>query len=406
MAALIGEFNFTEKQAKAILEMRLQRLTGLEREKIIKELEAIKTEIARLRDILGDVKKIYEIIVSELTEIKAKFSDVRKTKIEDSDGEVLVEDLISKEDVIVSMTYSGNIKRMSTEEYKVQKRGGKGVKGAGTREEDFVWKIFSANTLSSLLMFSDRGRLFWQKVYRLPQGSRTSKGRSVKNIAQLSSGENVRAVLVVEEYKKENFVVMLTERGIIKKTSLQLFSKPRPSGLIALSIDLDDNLKEAKLSTSSDDVLIVTKEGMSIRFDESGVRGMGRSARGVKGITLGKEDKVIGMTLIPKDCTDCLLIVTKGGYGKRTSLDEYRVQSRGGVGIITQKTTEKVGEVVSARRVSEDEELIITTNEGQAIRMACKEISKFGRNTQGVRLINLKDGEYVTGVAVLKSEDT
>ncbi len=405
MANLISEFKFSERQAKAILEMRLQRLTGLERQKIIDELEAIKKEVERLRMILADVQEIYKIIVDELTVIKEKYADVRKTKLEDAADEVQIEDLIQKEDVIVSMTYSGNIKRIPVEQYKVQKRGGKGVKGSGSKEEDFVWKIFSANTHTTLLVFSDRGKLYWQKVHKLPQGSRTSKGKSIKNVVQLSQGEATRSIVTVEEFKKENYIVMLTEKGIIKKTSLELFSKPRPSGIIALSIDLDDNLIDSKMSSSADDVLIVTKQGMSIRFDENGVRGMGRSARGVKGITLGKEDQVIGMTLVPKNCTDTLLIVTKGGYGKRTILDEYRVQSRGGVGIITQKINDKVGEVVSARRVRENDEIIITTNEGQAIRMSCNDISTFGRNTQGVRLINLKDGEYVTGIAVLRDDE-
>jgi len=405
MANLIAEFKFTERQAKAILEMRLQRLTGLERQKIIDELEAIKKEVERLRMILADVNEIYKIIVNELTVIKEKYADVRKTQIEDAADEVQIEDLIQKEDVIVSMTYSGNIKRIPVELYKVQKRGGKGVKGSGSKEEDFVWKIFSANTHTTLLVFSDRGKLYWQKVHKLPQGSRTSKGKSIKNVVQLSQGEATRAIVTVEEFKKENYIVMLTGKGIIKKTSLELFSKPRPSGIIAVTIDLDDNLIDSKMSSSADDVLIVTKQGMSIRFDESGVRGMGRSARGVKGITLGKEDQVIGMTLVPKNCTDTLLIVTKGGYGKRTVLDEYRTQSRGGVGIITQKINDKVGEVVSARRVRKNDEIIITTNEGQAIRMSCEDISTFGRNTQGVRLINLKDEEYVTGIAVLREDE-
>ncbi len=405
MANLIAEFEFSEKQAKAILEMRLQRLTGLERQKILDELEAIRKEIERLKMILADVNEIYKIIIDELTEIKDKYADERKTQLIQDEGEVEIEDLISKEEVIVSMTYSGNIKRIPVEQYKLQKRGGKGVKGSGSKEEDFVWKIFSANTHTTLLIFSDRGKMYWQKVHKLPMGSRTSKGKSIKNVVQLSQGESTRALVTVDNYNKDNYIVMLTEKGIIKKTSLGLFSKPRPSGVIALKIDLDDNLVDSKLSTSSDDILIVTKSGMSIRFDENDVRGMGRSARGVKGITLGKDDRVIGMTVVPKSCSDTLLIVTKGGYGKRTTLDEYRVQSRGGVGIITQKITDKVGDVVSARRVSEGDEVIITTNEGQAIRMACKGISTFGRNTQGVRLINLKEGEYVTGIAVISESE-
>lgn len=404
--SLIEQFDFTEHQAQAILEMRLQRLTGLEREKIENELTALLEKIGWLKKVLADVKEIYKIISEELREIKEKYNSPRRTQITSDSEETDDEDLIADEDMIVSMTYSGTIKRIPVEEYKLQKRGGKGLKGGGVRnDEDYVWKIFYASTKTTILSFSDRGKLYWFKVHKLPQGSRTSKGRSISNIVQISNGENIRAILPINEFNKDYFVVLLTEGGTIKKTSLELFSKPRPSGIIALTIDLEDNLTEARVSNGSSDVFIATQEGMSIRFSEGGVRAMGRSARGVKGITLGKNDKVVGMEVIPKDCKDTILIVTEKGYGKRTAVEEYRTQSRGGVGIITQKVSDKVGKVVTAKRVADTDQIMITTNQGQNIRMKTSDVSCLGRNTQGVRLINLNKDEYVTGVAVIGVDD-
>ncbi|MBC87175.1 MAG: DNA gyrase subunit A [Bdellovibrionaceae bacterium] len=408
-AKLVDQFSFTDEQAKAILEMRLQRLTGLEREKIENELNELMKTIQWLKKVLGDVAEIYKIIVEELKEVKERYTSPRRTKIEAAEDDTEDEDLIANEEMIVSLTNSGFIKRIPIEEYRLQKRGGKGLKGAKTRDEDFVWRIFAADTHTTLLTFSDRGKAYWTKVHRLPQGSRTARGKSIANVVNLSGGERAQAILPIRDFAKgeeaNGFVVLLTNNGIIKKTALQQFSKPRPSGLIALTTDLEDTLIQAKLSTGTSDVLIATREGMSIRFDEGDVRAMGRTARGVKGITLGKEDRVVGMSVIPKDCKDTVLVVTEAGYGKRTPIEEYRTQSRGGVGIIAQKTTSKTGKVVTATLVSEDQHLMITTNEGQAIRMKCSDISTFGRNTQGVRLININAGERVTGVAVLDKED-
>lgn len=403
--ALIENFQFSERQAQAILEMRLQRLTGLERQKIENELSEVQKHISWLKMVLGSSEEIFKIIVGELEEIKKLYGNERRTKIEIADDEFLDEDLIAKEDVIVSLTYSGYIKRIPVDEYRLQKRGGKGLKGSGSREEDFVWKVFSANTHTTILNFSDRGKIYWLKSYQIPQGSRTSKGRAINNVIQLSNGENVRAILPVEEFDPKSYVVLLTERGIIKKTSLESFSRPRQTGLIALTIELDDNLSDAQLSCGSSDILIVTKEGMSIRFDESDVRAMGRSARGVKGITLAKEDSVVGMAVVDKESQETLLIVTQNGYGKRTPVSEYRRQSRGGVGIITQKTSDKSGLVVSARIVSDSHHVLLSTNNGQSIRMKCSDISIIGRNTQGVRLMNLNDGEYITSVALLDESE-
>ena len=404
-ANLMSQFSFSEKQAQAILDMRLQRLTGLERQKILDELAEVTKHIAWLKSVLANVEEIYKIIVGELEDIKKRFGDPRRTKIERSSEELQIEDLIAKEEMVISMTYSGYIKRIAVDEYRLQKRGGKGLKGAEQREEDFVWRVFSANTHTMILSFSDRGKLYWTKVHELPMGSRTSKGKAINNVIQLSTGESVRAILPVEEFKEENYVVMLTEKGTIKKTSLEAFSRPRPSGLIALTIDLEDNLIDAKVSTGKDDIFICTKEGMSIRFDEDDVRAMGRAARGVKGVTLGKDDKVIGMEIVAKDSKETILIVTDKGFGKRTVIDEYRSQSRGGVGLITQKTTDKVGNVVSARLVTDKDQILLNTNAGQSIRMRCSDISVISRNTQGVKLMDLNEGEFVTSVALLDEDD-
>ncbi len=396
---LMERFDFSAIQAQAILEMRLQRLTGLERDKIIDELEEIRKLILWLKDVLSDVKKIDEIIVKELEEIKAKFSNPRRTLISGSVGDIEDEDLIAHEQMVVVMTDTGYIKRIPLEEYRVQKRGGKGLKGAETREEDFVTEIFVADTHTMLLFFTNKGKLFWVKVHRLPQGNRTSKGKAIANVLSLGATEKVRAVLQVDKFDEDRFVVMLTEKGIIKKTGLDAFSNPRPSGIIALTTDLDDNVIDAKLSNGKCDVFVATKDGMSIRFDEGDVRPMGRSARGVKGVTLGKDDIVVGMEIIDKSTKATILMVTENGYGKRTAIEEYRTQSRGGVGIITQKTTDKVGAVVGTRMVLDTDELMVTTDKGQTIRMNASDISILGRNTQGVRLITLNEDEKVTGIA-------
>lgn len=399
--ALISTFGFSDRQAQAILEMRLQRLTGLEREKIQLELNELQEKIKWLNFVLSDVREIYKIITNELEEIKTRFGDQRKTKIEGSAEDIEDEDLIAEESMIVTYTNTGYIKRMSPDEYRLQKRGGKGLKGIETREEDFVVDIFIASTKTTLLVFTDKGKLYWVKVHRLPLGSRISKGKSIANVVNLGANEKVKAVLPVEEFSESKYVVMITQNGVIKKTPLEAFSNPRPSGIIALTTDLEDSVMEAKISDGQSDIFVATKDGMSIRFDEGDVRAMGRSARGVRGITLGKGDVVVSMEVVKKETTDTLLMVTDLGFGKRTSVSEYRTQSRGGVGIITQKTTDKVGNVVAMRLVSDKHEVIITTDKGQVIRTRCGEISVIGRNTQGVRLININKEELVTGVATL-----
>ncbi len=400
---LMEKFTFSEKQATAILEMRLQRLTGLERKKIQDEMAELLTTIEWLEKVLGDVREIYKIIVSELKEIKDKYADKRRTQIEGAGAQIEDEDLISSEDVFVTVTDTGYIKRVSMKEYRTQNRGGRGLKGAETREDDFVSSIFVANTKTTLLVFTDKGKLYWLKVYKLPEGSRTAKGKAIVNLLNMASGEKVRAILPVKEFSENNYVVMVTKNGIIKKTSLEAFSNPRPSGIIALTTDLNDRVIDVNLSDGQSDVFICTKDGMSIRFEEGDVRPMGRAARGVKAIALGKDDEVVGMAVITKDFKGSVLLVTEKGYGKRTLAEEYRSQSRAGVGIITQKVTDKVGNVVRANLVHEDDEVIVTTNKGQAIRMQGKQISLIGRNTQGVRVLDVPEGEMVTGFAVIKS---
>jgi DNA gyrase subunit A len=402
---LIEMFSFSDKQAQAILDMRLQRLTGLERQKILDELAEIIKQIEWLKMVLGDVREIFKIISEELTEIKKRFGDERRTKIESDGSEMEDEDLIAEEDTVVSITSSGYIKRIPVEEYRLQRRGGKGLKGAENREEDFVWKIFSTTTLTTILVFTDRGKLYWLKVYKLPLGTRTSKGKNIANVVQLAQGENVKAILPVHKFNPDEYIIVVTQKGIIKKTSLEAFSRPRTSGLIALTTDLDDSLMAAKICNNNSHIFITTRQGMSIRFNQSDVRAMGRAARGVKGMTLGKDDVVVGMEIIPSDSDQTILIVTSEGYGKRTSMKEYRSQSRGGVGIITQKITDKVGELVGLSLVEDSQHLMLTTNNGQSIRMKCSDISTLGRNTQGVRLINLKEGEHVTSMAILEDEE-
>ena len=401
--ALVAKFAFTERQAVAILEMRLQRLTGLERDKILNELAELVKQIEWLKFILADVKEIYKIIISELEDIRKKYSDKRRTEITGDLTDIEDEDLIQDEPMVVTVTNTGYIKRISTEEYRVQKRGGKGLKGMETREEDYVTDLFTASTKTQLLVFTDKGKVYWCKVHRLPLGSRISKGKSLANVVNLAAGEKVKAILPIDVFSENQFVVLITQKGIIKKTSLDAFSNPRQAGIIALTTDLEDQVVAAKISDGQSDIFIATKEGMSIRFNEEDVRGMGRSARGVKGVTLSKEDSVVDMIVLEKNTKDTILMVTSKGYGKRSEVDEYRTQGRGGVGIITQKTTDKVGVVIGTKKVSATQELILSTDQGQVIRMKISDISVLGRNTQGVRLINLDEKqELVSGLAVIE----
>ncbi|MCJ8275280.1 MAG: DNA gyrase subunit A, partial [Bdellovibrionales bacterium] len=385
--ALMDKFEFSERQAQAILDMKLSRLTGLEKQKIVDELKELREKIEWLRSVLADVNKIYAIIKEELIEIKTKHSNPRRTQISADAEEIDDEDLIAQETMVVTLTQNGYIKRIPIEQYKKQKRGGKGLKGAGTREEDYVTSIFVAETKTTLLVFTDKGKVYWTKVHKLPQGSRTSKGKAVVNVININK-EKVQAVLPVTEFQDDKYVVMVTQKGIIKKTPLSAFSRPRPSGIIALTTDLDEELLQARISDGKCNFLAATKKGQSIRFDEGDVRPMGRNARGVKAITLANGDEVVGLEVLPKDSQLDLLVCTTGGYGKRVPVEDYRTQGRGGSGIITQKSIDKLGELVTAKGVIDTDDVVITTDQGQTIRMSCKDVSKMGRNTQGVRLIS------------------
>lgn len=402
---LIEKFELSEKQAVAILEMRLQRLTGLERQKILEELEELRKRIEWLKLVLGDMREINKILIEELKETKEGFGDARKTQILGDTEEIEDEDLITRQDMVVTITNTGYVKRIPADLYRTQKRGGKGVKGAETVQSDYYTDIFVVDTLTTLMVFTSKGRAYWVRVYRLPLGQRTSRGRSIANLVNLANGEKVTAILPVVEFDPSKYIVFITKFGTIKRTSLQAFSNPRPSGIIALSADLDDEVVSAKLSSGNDDIFIATKKGMSIRFDENGVRAMGRAAKGVKGVSLVKDDEVIGMEILKKNEKKTLLIVSENGYGKRTWDDEYRSQHRAGVGIITQKTSDKVGDVVATMAVDDTMGIMVTTTSGQVIRMKCSDISILGRNTMGVRLMRMKEGDLVTSVALVSDDE-
>ena len=403
---LIEKFSLSEIQAKAILDMRLQRLTGLERDKIVQDYKDTMALIADLKSILSDEKKVLSIILSELDEIRAKFANPRRTQFIEEQEDLTTEDLITEEEMVVTVTFSGYIKRLPVDTYRSQKRGGKGVMGAGTRAEDFIWDIFVASTHEHILCFTDQGRVYWLKVYKIPEAGRTAKGKPIVNLLNLSTNERVQAVLPVKEFKENWFVTMVTKNGTIKKTSLEAFSRPMKKGIIALTTDEGDTLVDAKVTQGNQHIVLVSKEGQSIRFEETDVRAMGRSARGVAGMKLDTSDEVIGMAIVEAESQkEQLLTVTQNGYGKRTFMEEYRTQGRGGSGIMTMKITEKNGPIVAVRQVADEDDIIIASDKGKVIRTRVSEISEVGRVAQGVRLINLEDGERVAAVAKLEKEE-
>ncbi|MBY0371026.1 DNA gyrase subunit A, partial [bacterium] len=405
---LIEKFQFTSIQAKAILEMRLQRLTGLERDKIIEEYNQVIALITELKAILADEKRVVAIIGKELDEVAEKFADDRRTQFIEEQDDLTVEDYITEEATVVTVTYSGYIKRLPLDTYRAQKRGGKGVTGAGTREEDFIWDIFVASTHDQILCFTDQGRLYWLKVHKIPEAGRTARGKPIVNLLNLSTNERVQAVLPVKEFKEGQFIVMATSQGIIKKTELMAFARPMKKGIIAVTCDEGDTLVDAKVTDGQSQVILVSRQGSAIRFEEEDVRPMGRAARGVAGMRLDEGDRVIGMATIAKENTQAqILTVTEKGYGKRTTLEEYRVQGRGGSGVMTMKITDKNGPVVAVRQVKEEDELILASSHGKVIRTRISEISEVGRVAQGVRLINLEEGETVGAVAkIVEAEDS
>ncbi|MBI4632356.1 MAG: DNA gyrase subunit A [Deltaproteobacteria bacterium] len=402
LAALCDTFKLSEIQAKAILDMRLQRLTGLEREKIDEEYKEVSALIAELQGILDDPRKVLDVIVTELEEIKAKYGDERRTEIVASSEDINIEDLIVEEDMVVTVSHTGYIKRNPVSLYKSQHRGGRGKVAMGTKEEDFVEKIFIASTHDYILIFTNKGRLYWLKVYQIPQAGRMAKGKAIVNLVNLAPGERVAALLPVREFTEGKSVVMATKKGTVKKTDLAAYSNPRTTGIIAISIDEGDELIDVQLSMGNQDVFLGTRKGKAIRFKESNIREMGRVARGVRGIMMDKDDAVVGME-IPHDGTS-VLTVSERGFGKRTGIEEYRVQTRGGKGTINIKTTPKVGAVAGILQVTGDEDIILISNAGKIIRLKVEEIPVIHRSTQGVRLIELDAEEKLVGLARTERE--
>jgi DNA gyrase subunit A len=399
---LCAKFSLSEIQAKAILEMRLQRLTGLERAKIDEEYAEVNKLIKYLQGILDDPQKVLQVIMDELNEIKEKYGDERRTEIVASSEDINIEDMIVEEDVVVTISHAGYIKRNAVSLYKSQHRGGRGKMGMGTKEEDFVEKIFIASTHHYLLVFTSAGKVHWLKVYQIPQAGRAAKGKAMVNLVNLAPGESVRATLPVKEFVDDKFIVMVTKKGTIKKTELTAYANPRSGGIIAISIDEGDELVEVQLTMGKQDIFIATRMGMAIRFPEDDVRDMGRTARGVRGINLDEGDDVIGMD-IPAQNT-FILTVSENGFGKCTPVDEYRVQSRGGKGTINLKTVEKVGNVSGVLQVIGEDNVMLISNAGKVIRLKVQEIPVNHRVTQGVKLIELDPEEKLVGVARTTSE--
>lgn len=393
-------FGLSEIQAKAILEMRLQRLTGLERQKIIDELAAVKQEIKELENILTHDQVKLDIIKDELTGIKNKYGDDRRTEIMESDDfDIDIEDMIADEDVVVVYSRGGYIKRQSISNYSAQRRGGKGIKGMDLREEDLVEKLFIASTLSSLLVFTSIGKVHLLKVYRIPEVSRIAKGKSVANLLHLQAGEKISSILSVREFEEDKSVVVVTEKGVVKKSSLMSYRKPRQGGIIGLTLDDGDRVIAAELCEEEKEILLATHMGYSIRFKAGDIRAIGRTGRGVRGVKLREDDRVVGAEIVEPGNT--LLTVTDKGYGKRTRLEEYSIQGRGGFGIMTIRCNEKTGSVIGIHQVTDTEELLLITSSGNVVRLKVSEVSVIGRNTQGVRLVDVGPGNRVVSVEKL-----
>ncbi len=400
---LMQNFGLSEIQAQAILDMRLQRLTGLERDKILQEHKETTELIAKLRAILADEKEIYRIIVEELKEIKENYGDPRRTEIVDRTEEISVEDMIVEEDMAVTISHEGYIKRNPVTLYRAQRRGGKGKIGTTTKEEDFVEYLFVASTHSYILFFTTVGKVYWIKVHELPQAGRAARGKPIVNLLHLEEGERVSAFLSVREFQEGRFVVFATKQGLIKKTELMSYANPRASGIRAIALEPKDEVIGVRLTDGQQEMILSTLDGQSIRFKESQVRPTGRGTYGVVGMRLDKGDEMVSMEMLSLGAA--ILTVSEHGYGKRTTMEEYRLQSRGGKGIITMKTTDKTGRVVGVQQVTEDDQLMLVTNIGKIIRLRVKDIRVIGRNTQGVRLIDLDKGERVVSLARLAEKE-
>ncbi len=405
-AALMNRFGLTEIQAKSILEMRLQRLTGLERDKIIAEYNELLEKIRYYHQILNDESLVMSIIREEFVEIKGLYGDARRTEIIEAADEILPEDLIIQEDMVVTVTHKGYIKRSPAEIYRAQRRGGKGVSGASTDEEDFVCHLFLPSTHDTFLFFTNLGRVFWRKVYEIPQAGRTAKGKAIVNFLELSAEEKVAAILPVKGFdcgSGECYIMMVTKLGIVKKTPLSEFSRPIRRGKIALTIREDDEIISAVLTSGQDDILLISRDGKAARFNEADVRPMGRTASGVRGINLEDDNIVVGVVVINSDAS--ILTITENGYGKRSSADEYSSHRRGSKGVFAIKTSERNGKVVGAMQVSDTDEIMMITNGGKIIRITMEQMRVIGRNTQGVRMINLAPGEKVVAMDLVAERD-
>lgn len=401
---LMTKFGLSEKQSQAILDMRLQRLTGLERDKIESEYADLVKLIAYYRDLLADAHKIMMVIKNELLEIKEKFADPRRTEITvGEDEEFVVEDLIADEDIVVTITHFSYIKRLPVTTYRSQRRGGRGITGISTKDEDFVEHLFITSTHQTILFFTNQGRVYRLKGYEVPEAGRQARGTAIINLVQVEPGERINAVIPIKDFDSESFLLMCTQQGVVKKTALSEFQTNRKGGLIGINLDDQDELIAVRLTDGGQEAIIVTERGQSVRFPETEVRSLSRAARGVKGITLAPNDKVVGMD-IPRERAD-LLVITSGGIGKRTALSEYRVQSRGGKGIKTMKLTKAHGLVVGIKVVSDSDEVMVITAEGVIIRTKVKDISETSRNTQGVKIMKPDKKDRIVALARVIGED-
>ena len=408
---LIERFNLTEIQARAIVEMRLRQLTGLEQDKLRAEYDEILKKIENYKALLADKSLRMALIRAEMEEVKQKYGDARKSEIEYSaDGDFSIEDMIADEEVVVTISHAGYIKRTRLAEYRRQSRGGVGQKGVTTREEDFLEHLFMATNHQYMLFFTEKGKVFWMRVYEIPEGAKTAKGRAIQNLINIEQDDKVRAYIMVDnlkdqEYIDNHFVVLVTKQGTIKKTSLEAYSRPRANGINAINVREEDTLLEAKLTTGSSQIMIATREGKAIRFDEDKLRPMGRNATGVRGVTLADEnDEVVGMICVDDEQSN-VLVVSEKGFGKRSEFGEYRQTNRGAKGVKTISITDKTGSLISIVDVRGDEDLMIITRNGLTIRMGVDTLRVMGRATQGVKLINLREGDEIAAVAKVVAED-
>ncbi|MFL5617421.1 MAG: DNA gyrase subunit A [Gemmatimonadaceae bacterium] len=402
-AQLQTRFKLSERQAEAILNMRLAKLTGLEIDKLEAELKEVRAIIKDLRALLGSREKRMALLKSELQQIAAKYGDERRTEITSDEGEFTIEDLIADEEMVITISHSGYIKRTSVSTYKKQRRGGRGLNGQGLKDEDFVQHLFVASTHEYILVFTDDGRCFWLKVHEIPQAGRAAKGKPVVNLINVTPDTKVQAIVPVREFRDDQFLLFATKQGTVKKTALSQYANPRSTGIKAIKIEQGDELIDVQITSGTNDIVLATRHGLSIRFHEQDVREMGRDTTGVKGIELGPRDELIGMVVIKRDAT--LLVVAERGIGKCSKIDDYRVQKRGGKGIITINRTEKTGDAVSIMEVLPEDELMLMTKQGILIRMAVKGIRVAGRNTQGVKLVNLDQNDFVMAVARVVPDD-